>query len=35
VLVQEVMAAMTTCPWSRSKPVPSSRATGTRLRAGR
>src|SRR4029450_13397380 len=31
VLVQEVMAAMTTCPWSRSKPVPSSSRTGTRL----
>ena len=31
VLVQEVMAAMTTCPWSRSKRVPSSRVTGTRL----
>src|ERR671913_918631 len=31
VLVQEVMAAITTCPWSRSKRVPSSRATGTRL----
>src|SRR5918993_5949223 len=31
VLVQEVMAAMTTWPWSRSKLVPSSRVTGTRL----
>src|SRR5215208_2900731 len=31
VLVQEVMAAMTTCPWSRSKLAPSSRVTGTRL----
>ena len=31
--MQEVMAAMTTCPWSRSKRVPSSRATGTRLLA--
>src|SRR4029450_10506254 len=31
VLVQEVMAAMTTWPWSRSKPVPSSSRTGTRL----
>src|SRR4029450_5169021 len=30
-LVQLVMAAMTTCPWSRSQPVPSSRVTGTRL----
>src|SRR5918998_1113676 len=31
VLVQEVMAAMTTWPWSRSKLPPSSRVTGTRL----
>src|ERR687897_2528869 len=31
VLVQLVMAAMTTCPWSRSKRVPSSSWTGTRL----
>ena len=33
--MQLVMAAMTTWPWSRSKLVPSSRATGTRLVAGR
>src|SRR5919198_3514586 len=29
VLVQLVMAAMTTCPWSRSKRLPSARRTGT------
>jgi hypothetical protein len=34
VLVQLVMAAITTCPWSRSKRVPSSSWTGTR-RLGR
>jgi hypothetical protein len=31
VLVQEVMAAMTTAPWSSSKLLPSARVTGTRL----
>src|ERR671915_1204712 len=31
VLVQLVMAAMTTWPWSRSKPAPSASRTGTRL----
>src|SRR5512139_2136930 len=31
VLVQEVMAATTTAPWSISKVVPSSRVTGTTL----
>src|SRR4029453_12061367 len=31
VLVQLVMAAITTWPWSRSKRVPSSSWTGTRL----
>src|SRR5438876_3250543 len=31
VLVHEVMAAMTTAPWSRSNAVPSARVTGTRL----
>src|SRR5215211_1587831 len=31
VLVQLVMAAITTWPWSRSKRVPSSSSTGTRL----
>src|SRR5436190_6096725 len=30
VLVQLVMAAITTWPWSRSKVVPSARRTGTR-----
>src|SRR3954454_7594516 len=29
VLVQLVMAAITTCPWSRSKRVPSESVTGT------
>ena len=29
VLVQEVIAAITTRPWSRSKEVPSSSVTGT------
>src|SRR5690606_30721053 len=31
VLVQEVIAAITTAPWSSSKLVPSSRVTGTGL----
>src|ERR687895_141112 len=31
VLVQLVMAAITTCPWSRSNRVPSASWTGTRL----
>src|SRR4051794_18200798 len=33
VLVQEVIAAITTAPWSSSKLDPSSNVTGTRLRA--
>lgn len=31
VLVQDVIAATATCPWSISNVVPSSRVTGTRL----